>query len=1591
MKLFTKLLFFLFALIFYKSSAQTADFVADIYSGCNPLYVHFTDKSTGTTSGTTYSWDFGDSKTSVLASPSTTYIATGTYTVRLTVKTGSGPSSSKTATINVYPSPIANYTSVPISGCPCTNVTFTNTSVANAPGAYTTVWSFGDGYTATSNNTTHLYCASGSYNVALKVTNSAGCENTRIDSSKVIIFEKPKGDFSTSKVNLCKVPDTVSFNATATKGKSPYTYSWDFGDGGTSTLSNPVHNYSLSGIYTVTMIVTDANGCKDTLTKLNLIKAVPMNSTFKVPASICAGTSLVMFENTSTPSPLSTKWVWSDGGGATGLNPQRNFWTGGTYTITMIDSFGLGCKDTAVNTYKVNPKPKANFKYDKIYPCPAPVNITFTNKSSGADSFLWVFGDGSTSKLKNPVHTYTHDSIFTVYLIVKDSLGCMDTSRVRDTTKAFPGGYPNPYYDSTNAPVIIRIYDGYATIKVDSPSGCLPLKVTASVKLFTHTHLPSAEDTSKLFALCSPIKGYSSPPYWYCVKVFTFKDPYPDEFFDPLDPDVTPDFYYPYKIKTYAWDFGDGFTSTLASPVHTYTTEGRHKITVTVLTDSNCAFTDSFFVETGNKPHADFSFYPNVICKNDYVYCTNLSTGGIKYTWDFGDAFTLEDTSKFVNHQYKVAGNRRILLVANRYGCVDTISKPVTINPPSSFFGIKYSCDTPLKVSFIDSSYRPTSWFWRFGDGATSTLRNPVHIYSDTGTYAVSLITTNDSFGCRDSLTRYIQLFKIQPTFTAVDSDQCFRDTFWLTNTSSPYIAKIAWSTSDTGSKVLYDSVSNKYFVVFRDTGIYSVTLLYQDIHKCSGSYTRSNYLAVAKPFVKFVPSPLLSCFPSTINFTDSSTNTKGKGIKNVLRTWLWGDLTSTTDTSIKASKSYSSPGAYTVKLIVTDNLGCKDSNTLAVESRRPKADFTALLDTFTCIGRANEFFNKTTGVGLNFFWDFGDGIGSSTLPNPVYTYKTIGTFNVKLVVTDATGCKDSLTKTAYVKTTKPTASFTMSDSIALCPPLFVSFTNTSTNAIAYSWDFDNGSTATIPSPVTPYVDSGVYRIVLVAFDKHGCNDTAFGKARVLGYDGAIKYAPLKGCKPLTVDFEAELINAKVMIWDFADGYTESAVGKLKTSHTYTTPGYYIPSLILGDGKGCSTSSKGLDTIKVDGITPIITYSPACVGTSITLNDSSYSFMSSYLSSIWTFDDASKSTSKNPIRVYPKAGAYTIKLVNTNTNGCIDSVTKAITVYDLPKIKAKDTLICLGDQATLLVNGAVSYTWIYDPTLSCIDCASPTTSTKVPIKYIVFGTDEHGCTNKDTLDVGIKTKTTLILAKAIDACAQRPIQLVASGAQKYLWTPATFLNDANISNPIATPDSTIIYRVIGSEGSCIPDTGFIKVVVHPLPEVNAGTDQKVLAGTSVQLNGSSKIAVKYTWTPTDSLSCSDCANPVAKPLVTTIYTLKGTTDFGCSDSDDVVIVVFCDQSQLFIPNTFTPNGDGLNDYFYPQGKGVGKIKSFIVYNRWGQKVYERTNIEANIKEQGWDGTFKGEAQNPDTFVYTLEATCDNGETIFWKSDVTLIK
>jgi gliding motility-associated-like protein len=143
--------------------------------------------------------------------------------------------------------------------------------------------------------------------------------------------------------------------------------------------------------------------------------------------------------------------------------------------------------------------------------------------------------------------------------------------------------------------------------------------------------------------------------------------------------------------------------------------------------------------------------------------------------------------------------------------------------------------------------------------------------------------------------------------------------------------------------------------------------------------------------------------------------------------------------------------------------------------------------------------------------------------------------------------------------------------------------------------------------------------------------------------------------------------------------------------------------------------------------------------------------------------------------------------------------------------------------------------------------------------------------------------------------------------------------------------------------------------------------------------------------PDLNLDCNDCPAPVATPKSNTTYTVNATDAFGCIASGDITVMVTCNNNNFFIPNTFSPNKDGVNDFFYPRGTGLVTIQSLKIFNRWGEPVFEKKNFSPNNATAGWDGNFKGKPAVPDVYIYSIEIICENSQMIPFRGNVMLLR
>jgi gliding motility-associated-like protein len=338
-------------------------------------------------------------------------------------------------------------------------------------------------------------------------------------------------------------------------------------------------------------------------------------------------------------------------------------------------------------------------------------------------------------------------------------------------------------------------------------------------------------------------------------------------------------------------------------------------------------------------------------------------------------------------------------------------------------------------------------------------------------------------------------------------------------------------------------------------------------------------------------------------------------------------------------------------------------------------------------------------------------------------------------------------------------------------------------------------------------------------------------------------------------------------------------------------------------------------------------------------------------------------------------------------NGLLNSDTVKITISSGPTViaVASPSDICKGSSVSLTASGAVSYAWLPSAGLTCSTCSNTTGTPASSVTYSVVGKDAFGCTDTQRVAVKVDTLPIPVVSASQKICEGHLASLNASGGSSYSWSPASSLTGANTSNPIASPVTSTTYTVSVTNGACSVNDSVI-VVVNPNPVgVSASGGTTIAIGSSTNLTGTAPAGDNYVWSPSSSLSCNNCPDPVASPTTNTTYTLLVTDNNGCSASDTVEILVNENCGDIFIAGAFSPDGDGHNDFLYVRGNCIKDLQ-FMVFDRWGNKVFETAD-----KTVGWDGKFNGQPMNVGVYGYYIEAKLIDGTTVQKKGNVGLVR
>ncbi len=874
-----------------------------------------------------FEWNFGEGAGWQWTGPGDqahTYNNPGTFTIGYAASiqgATAGCADTAYVTLVVLPSPTALFTLDNNAACDSITVSFTNTSIS----AVAHFWDFGDGtFSAAPTPPPHSYNTAGAFTITLTVTNGQGCTNTATDV--VNVYDPPQVAIGAQNVCVGEVAQFLDQTVTA-PGNPVIQWAWDFGDGGTDTTQNPVHVYNSSGPFVVTLVATTPY-CSGTGTQNILVEAKPAASFLPVPVLGCSPMDVV-FTNTSTGA-IAYAWDFGDGSTSTAASPTHTFLNNGTvdsiYTVSLIASTAFGCSDTAVVDITVAPPVAAQFVHDGVPGC-APMDVAFTNLSTGANSYFWDFDDGSTSTMTSPSHTFVNTTLFLethdVMLIAYSPAGCVDTTLQTITV------YPEADFTFVVAPdsgcspftLIFPSVLGAVSYVWDFGDGTMGTGPTP-----THTYLntgltdldlPITLIAANAFGcvdtMYSQVTVHPSPIAQFVPSVASGCTPV-DISFQDLSINAT----------TLLWDFGDGATQSgpPGDVTHTFTnaTSAPAFFDVQQIAVSSNGCTDTTV--------STVQIYPPVIAAftMDTAGCSPLavaigqqSQGAIGYLWDMGDGTILTGPTPahtYVNSSAVDQVFTVTLIASSPYGCTDTTQQSVVVHPvpTAAFLATPFNQQFPnATVDLVNSSVAATSWLWDFGDGNTSTLQDPLtHTYGSWGLYTITLIASNAL--CSDTATQQVEIIPPIPTaeFTG-GGEGCAPLQVFFTNTSLGGLT-YQWNFGDGGT-----SVAEHPAYVYNVPGTYSVTLTAFGLGGAVNTVTHTDVVVVhpnATAFFVLQPSEVL--IPSQPVFTY---NLSGNA-----STYWWDFGDGFTTTEFAPIHYYTEPGSYDVMLIANNAWNCPDT-----------------------------------------------------------------------------------------------------------------------------------------------------------------------------------------------------------------------------------------------------------------------------------------------------------------------------------------------------------------------------------------------------------------------------------------------------------------------------------------------------------------------------------------------------------------------------------------------------------------------------------------------------------------------------------------
>lgn len=1463
-------------------------------------------------------------------------------------------------------------------------------------------WIFGDPTDPTAGsleeNPTYTYPDTGSYTVTLIAEPGSQCQEIlefdfHIKNSTLIPDFDMVFTSCTDSLIIDASDSSINPDANITD------YQWLLSDGQMSTDENPSFVVFTQGPMSLTLTVTSEDNCSETIEK-EFIASILDGSVVDTLNS-CPGTGINVNPTIFTNPAHTYSWTPTDGlDDATAANPIATPNATTLYTVEIDDPI-YGCMSSFSVLVDIEGTSAPILTESTAY-----CTETFTIQADSSDTVLSLQWS-DTLDFSNVIGTTSSISVSdsglnTYYLAAEDASGCT-------------------FIDS------VKIMGGTLNVDVDAPSlACLNQGFTISATntdaedLVTYNWLPenqvisgqgTSEATFRPSTIGQTTYSVALSNQFECSEVRDF-NVFVLLSTSPTDFDITQDcdgFSFDFtnshfNANFYTWDFGDinNPTASAAGPIanYTYTQAGTYTVRLFPNDGLPCDLqaVEKTIVVPSQVVEPDFDFTVESCGDSAVINFIDISQqlqGSITdWAWDFGNGVTADVQNPSITFYQNEVINVQLSVTTNE-ACVIDFNRNFDLAP--YFMDVSTIPATLSKCSVNDLALNVggnPNYSYQWSPANTLDDPNaPNPMSSTTEAVVYNVTVTDDAAGCQ--VERTIDV--------SVPDDMLDADFEWtyLDCVQNVTVNLVPLSTYSDGTIVswqwtLSNGVSSnqeEFTTTINNNTPTDITLTVTADDGCTATFTQTLNASVLD---LDLPANMYLCGGTSVVLNQNG---------NDNYEYTWSPATGLNDATIaKPTASPTVSTTYTVT-VFDPNSGCNVQQSIAIEvGQALNADFS--LDYQDCTGPAIVQFTDNTQYNsdiVNVAWMFGNG-ESFDIANPTLIFDENSTITVNQIVEAADGCRDTLNQVVDINIID-----FESNTVTVCNGQATELNPNPNLAWQYNWSPTTGNLGD-PSAANPSVAPAVtttYTVTITDLANGGCEVVQQVVAEVPNYNIEVDFdIAYSSCADTALVQFTSLSTADIEIiawdWTFGNGMTsteENPQIMLEQDQDLMV----MLTVTTADGCQYSLDVPQAHDVGIVDISNLILDDVACEGNTIILNENGNP---DYFYNWSPSNSLSNPNATSPVAAPNGPTTYTVTVTHVSSIGTCEIVEEVnIDVPPLPAVSASgETLIC-EEEGLISANSSSLGAYIWSTSSGFVDTLSNTANLVIMpdsegTTYYVQITDENGCNNTDEItvfnrqvDIDIENELLLCLG---DSIILQATNLDPNDELTYDWAPNSQIINGDGTDAITiNPTTPSLFTLdVSNQYDCSTQES-IEIDINDFQgmlDLNVNQDTIFIEeGDSVQIFTLNDPNFTYEWAPKPLVDDPDSPSPFVFPEETTnfIVTVQDLTT-GCSAGLFFTVVInprieLCEEPFVFIPNSFSPNGDNVNEVLEVHGNTIEEMH-LVIYNRWGQQVFE--SFSQDIK---WDGTFRGETLKPDVFGYYLEVKCINGLEYFKKGNINLLR